>query len=184
MKSERSFQLGRWLKLLCSSATCIPVMANVQSTLSVSLICLNAWLTQQALARKMTVRDLNAGADKPPLSRGIGGQQTERTVSLGPGAETLSQQRCCSPRALGISAEMAGQDCRWDHCLMLLLWSWLVVGVQGTWSGEGAFQLAARACFENTTILRACNRLTGPLSSQGEALFIWRSWSYHLIGNQ
>lgn len=69
MKSERSFQLGRWLKQLCSSTTCISVMANVQSTLSVFLIYLNAWLTQQAHARKMTARDLNAGADKTPPSQ-------------------------------------------------------------------------------------------------------------------
>lgn len=182
MKSERSFQLGRWLKQLCSSTTCISVMANVQSTLSVFLIYLNAWLTQQAHARKMTARDLNAGADKTPLSL-LTGRQTERATSVGPGAESLSQRWRCSPSALGISAEPAGQYCRWDHTLLLAPSSWLVVGVREAWSGEGVFQLAAEVCFENASILRACNRLIEPLPSQGKALFIW-SRSYHLTGSR
>lgn len=68
-------------------------------------------------------------------------------------------------RSLSLSLSPAG-------ALLLAL-----VGDQEAWSQEGAFQLPAEVCFENTTAFqranaRVCDRLRDPLPSQGQAVFI------------
>lgn len=117
----------------------------------------------------MTVRDLNAEADKPPVSL--------RTVASG----------LREPRPLVLWLKLGASD----DVAVQVLWASLLKrqgspadeitascchSGPGLWrearSREGGFQLAAEVCFENTTVLRACNRLKGPLPSQGEALLI------------
>lgn len=104
----------------------------------------------------MMVKELDAGAVKPPLILLTSEWPVDWANcvpwSWGWNSEPAMMKH---PSALGITAETAGQYCRWDHCLMLAPWSWLVLGVWEAWRREGAFQLIAEACCENATILRA-----------------------------
>lgn len=182
MKNKRSFQLGKWPKQLCSFTTCISVMAITQSTLSVSLICLNAWLMHQAHARKMTARDLNAEADKPaePAYRQAVDWESHVHRSWGWNPEpAMTCQSKCSGHLCWNGRDVL-QMRSLSHAEALVLACECPEGSEW-W---GSISAVSWSVLWRCNYIKVSNRLVDPFPSQGKALFIWRSWSYHLIDTQ